>query len=158
MHAGAELIAVVLLAARAEKRRDKRIKRIKAGQFSDDERRAEALWLIDESAALLKLYGLAPKIGEQRDEYAARLLSEMPSVFGQAPQIEGDDKVAPSAFTYPMDPEKIYRDIAAEEFGNGMTKREMRELAEYYSRLRTQKVRFISFPRRWILHFVLHRI
>ena len=149
---------VVLLAARAEKRRDKRIKRIKAGQFSDDERRSEALWLIDESAALLKLYGLAPRMGEQRDEYAARLLSEMPSVFGQAPQIEGDDKVAPSAFTYPMDPEKIYRDIAAEEFGNGMTKREMHELAEYYSRLRTQKVRFISFPRRWVLHFILHRI
>ena len=149
---------VVLLAARAEKRRDRRIKRIKAGQFSDDERRTEALWLIDESAALLKLYGLAPRMGEQRDEYAARLLSEMPSVFGQAPQIEGDDKVAPSAFTYPMDPEKIYRDIAAEEFGNGMTKREMCELAEYYSRLRTQKVRFISFPRRWVLHFVLHRI
>ena len=149
---------VVLLAERAEKRRDAHINRIKLGQFTDEERRREALWLIDEITALLGLYGLAPKVGEQRDEYAERLLTEMPSVFGKAPQVEGDDKLSPSAFTYPMEADEIYRYMAAEEFGNGMTKREMREVAEYFSRLRTQKVRFIALPRRFILHFVLHRI
>jgi hypothetical protein len=149
---------VILLAERAEKRREARINRIKLGQFTDEQRRVEALWLIDEITALLHLYGLAPQVGEQRDEYAERLLAEMPSVFGKAPQVEGDDKLSPSAFTYPMEADEIYRYMAAEEFGNGRTKREMREVAEYFSRLRTQKVRFIAWPRRFILHFALHRI
>lgn len=154
----AAVILIVKLAKKAETRRDKMIADIKAGKYGKDGRRAAALKLIDSMNELLALYGLTPLPGELREPYADRLFSTMPTVFGVMPEIQGDNSVAPAVFSYEMDARTLFLSIAAEEFGNGMTDAEMRELAEFYSRLRTVKKRFISPVRRFFLHYFLHKI
>jgi hypothetical protein len=165
------LTAVVLIlvigAARKERMRDRRIERILKGAYPPEQRREEALGLIDAVSELLLLYGLAPMTGEQRMVYADRLRETAPSVFGlvpRTPQIGNTDteearkarkaveSLAP-LFPTEIDARALFLSIAAEEFGGGMSVEEMKTLAEFYRRLRTQKKRFVRPIRRFVLHY-----
>jgi transglutaminase-like putative cysteine protease len=165
------LTAVVLIlvigAARKERMRDRRIERILKGAYPPEQRREEALGLIDAVSELLLLYGLAPMTGEQRMVYADRLRETAPSVFGlvpRTPQIgntateetrkarKAVESLAP-LFPTEIDARALFLSIAAEEFGGGMSVEEMKTLAEFYRRLRTQKKRFVRPIRRFVLHY-----
>ena len=56
-------------------------------------------------------------------------------------------------FPTEIDARALFLSIAAEEFGGGMTAEEMKTLAEFYRRLRTQKKRFVRPVRRFVLRY-----
>ena len=129
-------IVISILAKKAEQKRAGTVERVANGSFADDEKRKLARELIDWLTDLLAAYGSAPKKGEFRDEYAQRLEAEYSDVFGRP--IDSDDSTIdrPSQRISDTDFIKIFAAIAAEEFGFGMTREELCELAAFYRRMR----------------------
>lgn len=156
---GAVFLYLARGAAKRERERDERIRSIRERRSeTKDERRKNALWVIDGMTELLALYGLAPMRGELQSEYAARLLETMPSAFGHVDAPEGDVSAPLQVSSQQIDAEALMMSVAAEEFGNGMTDAELRVLADFYDRLRAQKKRFISPIRRFLLHYFARKI
>ena len=143
---------IVSSARQAEDRRQSVASQVLESHFgqntSAEDRREMAYTLSDGVTTLLKLYDLAPLVGEFRDEYAARLTSALyrPVEAGQ-----GDDLPMP-------DMNKLLEAMAAEEFGHGMETAEMKEVAKFYLYLRRELRYRIPFFARVYLRYVKHLI
>lgn len=117
---------------------------------SEEDRREMALELTDAVTDLLSFYGLSPKAGEFRDEYADRLTAELTaSAEGKKPQAEADE--LPSVHA-------VLNGMAAEEFGHGMTVSEMKQVAALYLFLRKDIKRRIALPERMKLRYIKRKI
>ena len=146
--------AVAIRAKKTEQQRINEITRISTGNFTDEEREALARRLIDSTNTLLYAYGSSPKPGEFRDEYADRLRREYIGVFGKAPDSNITQPGAGTEWVVDTDFRAIFRAIAAEEFGYGMTRDETQELAKFYLLLRKAAKSRLSLAHRAILHLV----
>ena len=117
---------------------------------NEDDRREMALELTDAVTDLLSFYGLSPKTGEFRDEYADRLTAEL-----SAP-VEGKKQKLP--------PEEIpnihavLNGMASEEFGHGMSVSEMKQVATLYLFLRRDIKRRLALPERMKLRYIKRKI
>jgi hypothetical protein len=109
--------------------------------------------IIDWLTALLAAYGSAPKKGEFRDEYAERLEAEYSDVFGRPVDSDAATDDKPSKRISDTDFKKIFAAIAAEEFGHGMTREELCELAVFYRRMRAAADKRLGYLRRIKYHY-----
>lgn len=143
---------IVSSARRAEYKRQDVVSQVLTEHFgqntSPEDRQEMALSMSDAVTTLLTLYGLAPKPGEFRDEYAVRLTSELHS-----PADARKDGNIPLP-----DLHKLLDAMAAEEFGHGMTIDEMKQLAIFYLYLRQELKHRLPFFSRVYLHYVKHLI
>ncbi len=146
-------IVIDTLAKKAEQKRAKTAQRILAGDFTDEESRVLARSIIDWLTALLAAYGSAPKKGEFRDEYAERLEAEYSDVFGRPVDSDAATDDKPSKRISDTDFKKIFAAIAAEEFGHGMTREELCELAVFYRRMRAAADKRLGYLRRIKYHY-----
>jgi hypothetical protein len=117
---------------------------------SEEDRREMALEMTDAVTGLLSYYGLSPKPGEFRDEYADRLMAEL-----TAPA-EGK-KPAKDEVDMP-DLHAVLDGMAAEEFGHGMSVTDMKRVAALYLILRRDIRRRIALPERLKLRYIKHKI
>ena len=117
---------------------------------SDSDRREMALELTDAVTNLLSYYGLSPKAGEFRDQYADRLTAELSS---SKEGKEKDGKVEELSFL-----RTALDGIATEEFGHGMSVLELKQVAALYLFLRLEIKRRIPLPRRIILRYIKRKI
>ncbi|MBQ9080119.1 MAG: transglutaminase domain-containing protein [Clostridia bacterium] len=158
----AAVIVVLILigrwAKRAEKRRMAMIDDIIAGNVAEDKRRETAKWLSDSLSSLLSAYGSAPKTGEFRDEYAARLEGEYLDIFGQPSVADGQEPNAPAPLVSDTDFGAIFNAIAAEEFGDGMDDEQMMAVAQFYKRLRGAAKSKMNILKRLLYHYIKHII
>ncbi len=117
---------------------------------NESDRREMALEMTDAVTGLLSYYGLSPKAGEFRDDYADRLTTEL-----TAP-IEGKkQKVSPDALP---NLHVVLDGMAAEEFGHGMSIPEMKQVAALYLFLRRDIKRRIALPERMKLRYIKRKI
>jgi transglutaminase-like putative cysteine protease len=146
-------IVIGTLAKKAEQKRAKTAERVLAGDFTDEERRTLACSIIDWLTVLLAAYGSAPKKGEFRDEYAERLEAEYSDVFGRPVDSDTATDDKPSKRISDTDFKKIFAAIADEEFGFGMTREELCELAAFYRRMREAANERLGYLRRIKYHY-----
>ena len=117
---------------------------------NESDRREIALELTDAVTNLLSYYGLAPKAGEFRDEYAERLTAELTApVEGKKQKVKAED--LPGLQT-------VLDGMAAEEFGHGMSIPEMKQVAALYLFLRRDIKRRIALPERMKLRYIKRKI
>ena len=117
---------------------------------NESDRREIALELTDAVTNLLSYYGLAPKAGEFRDEYAERLTAELTApVEGKKQKVKAED--LPALHT-------VLDGMAAEEFGHGMSIPEMKQVAALYLFLRRDIKRRIALPERMKLRYIKRKI
>ena len=117
---------------------------------NESDRREIALELTDAVTNLLSYYGLAPKAGEFRDEYAERLTAELTApVEGKKQKVKAED--LPALHT-------VLDGMAAEEFGHGMSILEMKQVAALYLFLRRDIKRRIALPERMKLRYIKRKI
>ena len=117
---------------------------------NETDRREIALELTDAVTNLLSYYGLAPKAGEFRDEYAERLTAELTApIEGKKQKVKAED--LPGLQT-------VLDGMAAEEFGHGMSIPEMKQVAALYLFLRRDIKRRIALPERMKLRYIKRKI
>ena len=117
---------------------------------SEFDRREMALELTDAVTNLLSFYGLSPKAGEFRDEYAERLTAELTAPMeGKKQKTKPED--LPNLHT-------VLDGMASEEFGHGMSIPEMKQAAALYLFLRRDVKRRIAFPERMKLRYIKRKI
>ena len=116
----------------------------------EDDRHEMALELTDAVTNLLSYYGLSPKVGEFRDDFADRLTTELTSPEEGKPQA-AKAKDLPALHA-------ALNGMAAEEFGHGMSISEMKQVAALYLFLRTDIKRRIPFPERMVLRYIKRKI
>ena len=142
------LLSVVIRRARdAQYRRRDLAERVLALERDPEEPRELAQALCDNVTDLLALFGLSPGIGEFPDAYAARLTAAL---------TPGTKDAEPAERIPPIRP--ILDALAAEEFGNGMTTIEMKQMAQLYLFLHAHRARFLRPGTRLWLHYVRRRI
>ncbi len=117
---------------------------------NEADRRELALEMTDAVSNLLAFYGLAPKAGEFRDDYADRLAAEL-----TAPMEGRRQRVKPEELP---DLHTALDGMAAEEFGHGMSVAEMKQTAALYLYLRRDVKRRIAFPERLKLRYIKRKI
>lgn len=117
---------------------------------SEADRREMALEMTDAVTDLLSFYGLSPKAGEFRDDYADRLTAEL-----TAPVEGRKQKLKPEELP---NLHAVLDGMAAEEFGHGMTVADMRQTAALYLYLRRDIKRRIAFPERFKLRYFKRKI
>lgn len=155
-----QLIRVARAARRAEEKRQKMVRQIlddDAQIFDSEETRAEAARTLCRMVLqLLALYGTAPEKGELKDEYARRLSFAYEDVFGYPAEYSESQATGAISheFISTVHISELMEAISAEEFGNGMTKKNMQRLAEFYLSLRKQEERKIPYFRRKKLHYI----
>ena len=116
------------------------------------DRREISLALTDAVMGLLSYFGLSPKAGEFRDEYADRLAAEL-----TAESKKKSGRSGKSGRELP-DLHVVMSGISAEEFGHGMSVTQMRELALFYLYLCGQVRRRIPAGKRFVLRYVRNKI
>ena len=117
---------------------------------NESDRREMALELTDAVTNLLSYYGLAPKAGEFRDDYADRLTSELTApIEGKKQRIKPEE--LPNLHA-------VLDGMAAEEFGHGMSIPDMKQVAVLYLFLRRDIKRRIAFPERFKLRYFKRKI
>ncbi len=119
---------------------------------NDTDRRELALEAVDAVMTLLTLYDLAPGAGEFREDYAARLTSEL----SRAEDTEGKK---PRQGQIPLPDLRVVMDgMAAEEFGHGMTISEMKAVAVLYLYLHGETRKRLAWPERFVLRYFKRKI
>ena len=117
---------------------------------SEKDRREMALEMSDAVTNLLSYYGLSPKPGEFRDDYAERLAAELTApVEGKKQKLTVEDLPNVHAALDGM---------ASEEFGHGMSVPEMKQVAALYLFLRRDVKRRIALPERIKLRYIKRKI
>ena len=117
---------------------------------SESDRREMALEMTDAVTNLLSYYGLSPKAGEFRDDYADRLTAELTApIEGKKQRVKPED--LPNLHT-------VMDGMAAEEFGHGMSIPEMKQVAALYLFLRRDIKRRIALPERIKLRYIKRKI
>ena len=117
---------------------------------SESDRHEMALEISDAVTNLLSYYGLSPKPGEFRDDYAERLVAELTTpVEGKAPKANAPELPNVHAALDGM---------ASEEFGHGMSVAEMKQVAALYLYLRRDIKRRIALPERLKLRYIKRKI
>lgn len=117
---------------------------------NESDRREMALEMTDAVTNLLSYYGLSPKAGEFRDEYADRLTAELTApVEGKKQKVNPED--LPNIHT-------VLNGMASEEFGHGMSILEMKQVAVLYLFLRKDIKRRIALPERIKLRYIKRKI
>ena len=117
---------------------------------SESDRREMALEMTDAVTNLLSYYGLSPKAGEFRDDYADRLTAELTApIEGKKQRVKPED--LPNLHT-------VLDGMAAEEFGHGMSIPEMKQVAALYLFLRRDIKRRIALPERMKLRYIKRKI
>ena len=151
---GAFIGTIISCARAAEDHRQSLCAQVLEGGFGvntgDEDRHEMAMELTDAVTNLLSYYGLSPKPGEFRDDYADRLTRELTTPEeGKSQVIKDTDLPSLHAALYGM---------AAEEFGHGMSISEMKQVAALYLFLRTDIKRRIPFPERMVLRYIKRKI
>ncbi len=158
----AALIAGVILmdrkARRAEDGRMKRVKAMARGNVAPENVRGEATQLSRWLGDLLAAYGSAPRPGEFREEYAARLQKEYLDTFGQLKRVDPTDPASATELVSDTDFGAIFEALAAEEFGNGMTDDRLADTAQFYIRLRGAAKRKLGPGKRIFYHYIKRMI
>ena len=148
---------VIRRAKQAQRRRTLLAEQIIAhhGDIFDtpEAREAAAKQLIRNTLGLLSLFGSAPKTGELRDDYAQRLSFDYEDVLGY-PMEYDDGALGQRESVSPFRLGALLEAVAAEEFGYGMSDRDMKKLAELYLHLHDKRATRIPAPRRFTLHYV----
>ena len=117
---------------------------------NESDRREMALEMTDAVTNLLSYYGLSPKAGEFRDDYADRLTAELTApVEGKRQKVKPED--LPNLHT-------VLDGMASEEFGHGMSIPEMKQVAVLYLFLRRDIKRRIALPERMKLRYIKRKI
>lgn len=148
------IVAVIVSkrAKRAERARRKLLASVEDGQYDPEKRRETAKSVIEWLTALLAAYGSSPKTGEFRAEYAKRLENDYLGVFGKPDSPEQDE--ASQTLVSDTDFTAIFDAIAAEEFGNGMSEEQLREVAIFCRRMREAARARLSCAKRLYYHFI----
>ena len=109
--------------------------------------------VVDAVTTLLSLYGLSPKPGEFKEEYAERLTAELTRPVGEKKQTaaRANAPVLPNLFA-------VMEGISAEEFGHGMSIPEMKQTAALYLYLHGEVRRRLAFPERFKLRYFKRKI
>lgn len=182
----AVILAIILLlrgiANRAKRAEDLRIESAETvlserfGRNSTTEERHElAISLIDAINALLRAYGMMPEIGEFRDAYAKRLSFALAEIFGKPTEYEDFEsyfanlqkeknkrgwgrKEPPRLEISDLCIGDVLEAIAAEEFGHGMTVAQMKQVANFYLKLRGGVYKYTSFMQRFVLHYIKRQL
>ena len=151
---GVAVGTVISRARAAEDHRQSLCAQVLEGGFgsntSEDDRHEMALELTDAVTNLLSYYGLSPKVGEFRDDYADRLTTELTSPEEGKPRAVKPREL-PALHA-------ALNGMAAEEFGHGMSVHEMKQVAALYLFLRTDIKRRISLPERMVLRYIKRKI
>ena len=131
---------------RAEQERQTRAMRMlsKDAEYADEnDRAASARAVVRATLTLLSLCGTPPEKGELTPDYARRLATAYADLWG-------DDE--PTAIRARL--VRVLEAVQAEEFGYGMTREQMRELADLYLALRKAADRRIPPIKRAYLRYV----
>lgn len=156
--AAALVVLLVLLsdrrAKKAERARMKLVDDAAAGLDNPEHRRETAHSIINWLTSLLAAYGSAPRAGEFSADYARRLEEEYLGIFGRVPTAHAEDAGTPPSLVSDTDFVAIFDAVAAEEFGNGMSDDQLREVAVFCKRMRGAAARRLSAGKRLYYHFV----
>lgn len=117
---------------------------------NENDRRELALEMVDSVTNLLHLYGLSPKTGEFKEEYAERLTAEL-TVPTEGKKPRANTPELPNL-------QIVMEGVSAEEFGNGMSIPEMKEIAALYLFLHAEVRRRLAFPERFKLRYFKRKI
>lgn len=143
--------SIISGARRAEERRQTVVSQVLDDSFgvyvSDRDRQEMAFSMSDSVSVLLKLYDLAPKPGEFREEYADRLTAAL-----NRPNTKKKHETE-AGVTLP-DMHLVLNAMAAEEFGHGMTVQEMKMMATFYLYLRRELRYRLPLMTRFYLRFI----
>ncbi len=144
-------------AKRAQQQRTQLAKRIldhDPALLGKEAHRADAAkTLIRNLMNLFTLYGTAPQTGELREDYAMRLSFAYEESLGYPLEYDdtgGAHREVISRFCFGS----LLEAMAKEEFGYGMSKAEMAELADLYLALHHDRALYLSFGKRLTLHYV----
>ena len=120
---------------------------------NENDRRELSFEMVDAVTTLLSLYGLSPKPGEFKEEYAERLTAELTRPVGEKKQTaaRANAPVLPNLFA-------VMEGISAEEFGHGMSIPEMKQTAALYLYLHGEVRRRLAFPERFKLRYFKRKI
>ena len=118
---------------------------------NEDDRRELALEMVDAITTLLSLYDLSPKPGEFREAYADRLNAEFVTVPAEGKKPRVSEHPLPNLY-------EVMDGMAAEEFGHGMSIREMKQTAAFYLFLHDEVRRRLAFPERFKLRYIKRKI
>ena len=119
---------------------------------NEEDRRELAFEMVDAVTNLLTLYGLSPKPGEFKEEYAERLTAEL-----TVPDDGKAKKPRAGAVELP-NLHIVMEGISAEEFGHGMSIPEMKETAALYLFLHAEVRKRLAFPERFKLRYFKRKI
>jgi hypothetical protein len=131
---------------------------------NEEDRRELALEVSDAVMTLLTLYGLAPKAGEFREEYADRLTAELYAdstdgdTDGEKTEGKHKNKKQTPAAEEQINLHLALDGMAAEEFGHGMTIPEMKAVAALYLALHSQARRRLTRGERFGLRYWKRKI
>jgi transglutaminase-like putative cysteine protease len=131
---------------------------------NEEDRRELALEVSDAVMTLLTLYGLAPKAGEFREEYADRLTAELyahptdGNIDGEKTEGKHKNKKQTPAAEEQINLHLALDGMAAEEFGHGMTIPEMKAVAALYLALHSQARRRLTRGERFGLRYWKRKI
>ncbi len=144
--------SIISGARRAEERRQSVVSQVLddgfGNQVNDRDRQEMAFSMSDSVSVLLKLYDLAPKPGEFREEYADRLTAAL-----NRPDKRKKKTETEAGVTLP-DMHLVLNAMAAEEFGYGMTVQEMKMMATFYLYLRRELKYRLPLMTRFYLRFI----
>ena len=136
---------------------------------SEKDRREIALALSDSVYLMLSVYGLTPQPGEFKDDFAKRASIELADIFGYPEGYEPDEtnqsggknpkkKKSQPYVRSTTDFSEIFDALSAEEFGSGMTLQQMKQIAEFDTKLRDAQKSRLKFTKRFKLRFIKHII
>lgn len=144
-------------AKRAQQQRTQLAKRIldhDPALLGKEANRADAAkTLIRNLMNLFALYGTAPQTGELREDYAMRLSFAYEESLGYPLEYDdtgGAHREVISRFCFGS----LLEAMAKEEFGYGMSKAEMAQLADLYLALHHDRALYLSLGKRLTLHYV----
>ena len=131
---------------RAEQERQERALRMlsKDVEYADEtDRAAAARAVVRETLTLLDLCGTPPERGELSPDYARRLATTYADLWGDDDRAATESRLA-----------RVLTAVQAEEFGYGMTREQMRGLADLYLALRKTADRRIPPIKRAYLRYI----
>ncbi|MBE6585038.1 MAG: transglutaminase domain-containing protein [Ruminococcaceae bacterium] len=147
--------AIVSSARRAEEQRQMVVSQVLDDHFgtnvNEEDRHEMACSMMDSINTLLRLFELTPLPGEFRDAYADRLTAILTAADEKGKKREEDRVELP-------DLRRVMEAMSAEEFGYGMTIREMKLLAIFYLCLRREVKRRLPASARFRLRYIKHLI
>ena len=144
--------SIIAGARRAEEQRQTVVSQVLEANFgtqiNDRDRQEMAFSMSDSVSVLLKLFDLAPKPGEFREEYADRLTAAL-----NRPNAKKRKQETEAGVVLP-DMHLVLNAMAAEEFGHGMTLQEMKLMATFYLYLRREIKYRLPLMTRFYLRFI----